>query len=1301
MGSFGKDQSLLASAATEGLGGWLHSKASAALIALFLVGFSPYPAFAQYFSARPSFNATNHLVSVSVFQWFTATGGQLSGPWRPVEGRSNWTGTTNFWQGQIKQMMAANVDMLYVHLIPSFEQQRINLFQALNQLRSQGWNVPKVAPFLDPMITWNKQSLVDVGTTAGKDTFVGQYIRFFNQYYGVNPDAFADDFLARIDGRVVLDTWHVKFNLTNLSLLTRADVEDRLKTAFASQHPAFNNGIRMVTTALNDPTLTFADEKVPQFEINTYYSPVQWEQLLSAQLKGGYWDQNIRNPGDFLPRNGGRPYTNAWRLAIHARSKLRRVYLESWNEYDEGTGVYAANVGPPYIKSGSGNTNTDVWSNSKDPYEYIKTTARGAAAFNDWPNHDSAIVWHNIPTRMQPGGTQTATVIVRNEGNAPWSEAAKFRFSQSDFDSVDFGHGRYLIDDSQDDILTFGGIFRGRAKTFQITLRAPSRAGTYLTHWGMLQENVEWFGAQIVQNIVVDGTPLLHGAPQAIDSTGILTNSIDDFSEHTYSAPAGPIGSFADCVITRTFAAPVKSVKLFIVAGTCDDIGYVGSLLVTPNSDRPPDCATLGRVTNTLDVSSQVTIDRNTAAVTLRAKENCCCWTGWGEDTDSGRANAKLHWQVELWPPAPISPALTNSATGHFYALLSPATWTWSERAAVALGGHLTAIGNLAEQNWVYNSFSSFATTNRMLWIGFDDVASEGHFVWSSGDPVTFTYWAPGEPNNYQGNEDFVTIYPPDNPNAAHWNDWGERVFSGSTPFNGVIELVPPMGPPRITDQPQSILVNPGSNVTFRVSAVGSPALKYQWYHNSAMIIGGTNPTYSVIALLSPAGVGGIYQVQVSNALGATRSSEAMLTINRPPVARCAPRTVAAGPNCMADAVVNTGSYDPDGDSIVVAQSPPGPYPLGVTPVTLTVTDPYGLSSSCTTSVTVRDTTPPVIVCPANVLQANGVNECGAIVTFSLPTATDLCSVVTNITCVPASGSFFPVGTTVVLCAATDSAGNMATCHFDVTVRDTEPPVIVCPSDIVVTNAHDAWTHTVTFSPSASDNCPGVGKPTCSPPSGTEFGIGTHAVTAWVLDAAGNSGSCTFSVTVYPGNVPPVPVIEVSPLAHFPGYTNLIIIAPDNQNANVTFDGSKSYDPDDTNFYYFWYETGVIFSTNAVAQQSLGVGSHEITLGLDDTFPLGTNSASVTVEVITPTQAIGIIIDMIDNSNFGHNLTQPLLASLRAAAASFERDNPKSGVNQLGAFLNKVRAQVAPFDPNFATHLTAAAQTIIDAVKGG
>jgi uncharacterized repeat protein (TIGR01451 family) len=76
---------------------------------------------------------------------------------------------------------------------------------------------------------------------------------------------------------------------------------------------------------------------------------------------------------------------------------------------------------------------------------------------------------------------------------------------------------------------------------------------------------------------------------------------------------------------------------------------------------------------------------------------------------------------------------------------------------------------------------------------------------------------------------------------------------------------------------------------------------------------------------------------------------------NHAPVAKCKNVTVLAGPNGTANASVDDGSFDPDsGDTITIVQTPPGPYPIGTTPVTLTVTDSHGLSSSCTANVTVQ-----------------------------------------------------------------------------------------------------------------------------------------------------------------------------------------------------------------------------------------------------------------------------------------------------------------------------------------------------------
>ena len=133
-------------------------------------------------------------------------------------------------------------------------------------------------------------------------------------------------------------------------------------------------------------------------------------------------------------------------------------------------------------------------------------------------------------------------------------------------------------------------------------------------------------------------------AQEVIDSTD-LASPIDDFTTHTYSVGAGPIGSFADHTITRRFGAPIKEIHVTIVGGRADDIGFVGGLLVT---NVVPQCSDVATVVAPVDVSSQVTVSGAEASLTLRAQENCCCVTGWGSATQGDRADARLHWEVTL-----------------------------------------------------------------------------------------------------------------------------------------------------------------------------------------------------------------------------------------------------------------------------------------------------------------------------------------------------------------------------------------------------------------------------------------------------------------------------------------------------------------------------------------------------------------------------------------------------------------------------------------------------------------------------
>ncbi|HXI91088.1 MAG TPA: HYR domain-containing protein, partial [Blastocatellia bacterium] len=145
------------------------------------------------------------------------------------------------------------------------------------------------------------------------------------------------------------------------------------------------------------------------------------------------------------------------------------------------------------------------------------------------------------------------------------------------------------------------------------------------------------------------------------------------------------------------------------------------------------------------------------------------------------------------------------------------------------------------------------------------------------------------------------------------------------------------------------------------------------------------------------------------------------------------------------------------------------------------------------------------MACPPNKTQSNDPGQCGAVVTYAAPTVTGNCTPV----CTPASGSFFPIGTTTVNCTA-----DIASCSFTVTVNDTQVPTITCPANITSSTDPNQCTAVVSYStPSASDNCSGVAV-VCSPPSGSTFQKGTTTVNCTATDASKNTASCSFTVTV-------------------------------------------------------------------------------------------------------------------------------------------------------------------------------------------
>ncbi len=112
-----------------------------------------------------------------------------------------------------------------------------------------------------------------------------------------------------------------------------------------------------------------------------------------------------------------------------------------------------------------------------------------------------------------------------------------------------------------------------------------------------------------------------------------------------------------------------------------------------------------------------------------------------------------------LCSPEPLAGPIFNPATGHNYYLLETAAWSEAQKKAASLGGTLAVIDDAAENAWVLANVAQFdGNTSRICFIGFHDQVREGTYQWIDGSPVTYTNWAAGEPNNFDGMEHFAEL---------------------------------------------------------------------------------------------------------------------------------------------------------------------------------------------------------------------------------------------------------------------------------------------------------------------------------------------------------------------------------------------------------------------------------------------------------------------------------------------------------------------------------------------------------------
>lgn len=114
---------------------------------------------------------------------------------------------------------------------------------------------------------------------------------------------------------------------------------------------------------------------------------------------------------------------------------------------------------------------------------------------------------------------------------------------------------------------------------------------------------------------------------------------------------------------------------------------------------------------------------------------------------------------------------------GHYYGILEGVADTWEAAQAYcqSIGGNLATINDEAENTALFNYMKNYGYNNAFF--GLSDAAEEGNWTWANGESLSYTNWAPGEPNggaaeNYGMFFDGVADY-----------QWNDSAFTAGSAF--------------------------------------------------------------------------------------------------------------------------------------------------------------------------------------------------------------------------------------------------------------------------------------------------------------------------------------------------------------------------------------------------------------------------------------------------------------------------------------------------------------------------------------
>jgi len=199
---------------------------------------------------------------------------------------------------------------------------------------------------------------------------------------------------------------------------------------------------------------------------------------------------------------------------------------------------------------------------------------------------------------------------------------------------------------------------------------------------------------------------------------------------------------------------------------------------------------------------------------------------------------------------------------------------------------------------------------------------------------------------------------------------------------------------------------------------------------------------------------------------------------------------------------------------ISLTNNAPAQFALGTTIVIWTAIDGAGNVGIATQTITVVDTTPPVLSSLPNIVaEASNTKQP---VELTMPEVKDAVGVISLTNDAP---TVFPLGETIVTWTATDVAQNSATTTQKVTIVDTTPPTIHPPKDVVAEATSFNETVVDLGEATVVDNGKIVSITNDAPAS---FSIGDTTITWMASDEAGNIATATQKVSVIDTTIPQI-----------------------------------------------------------------------------------------------------------------------------------------------------------------------------------